>query len=894
MRKSWRSVLVMILTAALGCGSAIGSQAVVDRISGFGLNYRVIDNKAAANGVDCAKLGADWGLCNRGVITLSNPGPALTDRNWTIWFSSIRQILRVDNDQFRITHVTGDLHKLEPTERFTGFPAGSPVEIPIVNEYWQLFESDVMPRWFVTSSGAKPKLITATATGRQRDFVAPIVGDLWKSPADDKNIFMTPQARFDKNRDVRFLPAGLLRGRILPTPRYVRVFAQDADLGRGVRLDLKGLTPESARVVAARFEQLGVAQRKDGYPILAIADANQFVGRDAVAGAYRLHIGETKAHVVGIDQAGVFNGLQSILSLLPAHGKPVIATLDAVDAPRFAYRGLFIDVARNFHSKASILRAIDQMAAYKLNRLHLHLSDDEGWRIEIPGLPELTAVGGRRALDPTERTALLPQLGSGPDASTTGSGFFSRRDYIEIVRYAATRQIEVIPEIDMPAHARAAVVSMEARHARLMAAGQPKEAERYRLLDPTDRSNITTVQFFDRRSLLNPCLASTRNFVDKVVGEIAKMHKEAGQPLQTWHYGGDEAKNIRLGGGYTDRTNPEAGKGQIDRAAQDKPFAKSEACKQLLALGKLADYEHLPSWFAIEVSRIAKAHGIDRMQAWQDGLKDADNAAAFATGRVGVNFWDTLFWGGASSVNDWANKGYEVVVSNPDYLYLDFPYEVNPQEPGYYWGTRFNDERKIFAFAPDNLPQNAETSVDRDGKWFKARADKPWPGAHGMSAQVWSELVRTDEGMEYRLYPRLLSVAERAWYRAPWEQTYTPGREYEGGKTNFVDTALLERDWTLFANLVGRRELAKLDLAGVAWRLPVPGARVQGRRLEANIALPGLTIEYSTNGGRLWRTYDDSMRPELDGPVMLRSVSPDGRRYSRVEGVMNQEATAGN
>ncbi len=101
----------------------------------------------------------------------------------------------------------------------------------------------------------------------------------------------------------------------------------------------------------------------------------------------------------------------------------------------------------------------------------------------------------------------------------------------------------------------------------------------------------------------------------------------------------------------------------------------------MLKEGKVADIEHLPSWFAVEVSQLVNQHGIAKMQAWQDGLKHAKDATDFATKKTAVNFWDTLFWGGAESVNDWANKGYEVVISNPDYVYLDHPYEVNPQEP---------------------------------------------------------------------------------------------------------------------------------------------------------------------------------------------------------------------
>lgn len=879
------SIIALMMSSLFTSTIALADTSVVDKISQLGVHYRVLDNNAAANGVECAKLGADWGLCNRGVISLNNPGNEITNGSWTIYFHSVREILRVDNTQFKITHVTGDLYSLQPTNQFKGFPARASVDIPIVNEYWQLFESDIMPRWFVTAKNSQPKVIASTNTEEIQNIVSPIKGDLWKSPAGDQNVLMTPESRFAKNSDVPQLKPDVLRGQIVPTPLQVKVHAADVNLGKGVTLDLTAMPVVSAQAIKSRFALLGIQEQAGGYPIKTLINRNLFNGDTATSGAYHLSITTNGATVTGYDSAGAFYGVQSLLSLVPASGQLKIATLDAVDAPRFDYRGVFIDVARNFHTKTAILRTMDEMAAYKLNKLHLHLTDDEGWRIQIPGLPELTDVGSKRAFDLTEKTSLLPQLGSGPDTSTNGSGFFTRQDYIDIIKYAKARQIQVIPEIDMPGHARAAVVSMEARYDRLMKEGKQDQANQYRLLDPTDASNITTVQYYDRRSLLNPCLDSTRNFVDKVIGEISLMHQEAGQPLTTWHFGGDEAKNIRLGGGYTDKNKPEPGKGMIDKADQDKPWGKSEACRQVFASGKVADIEHLPSWFAQEVSQIVKAHGIDEMQAWQDGLKDAKDSHAFATDKVRVNFWDTLFWGGATSVNDWANKGYEVVISNPDYLYLDFPYEVNPSEPGYYWGTRFNDERKIFGFSPNNLPQNAETSVDRDGKPFTAKADTPWPGAYGISAQVWSELVRTDAEMEYRLFPRILSVAERAWHRASWEQDFKQGREYKGGVTHFVDLKAQLKDWVRYANLLGQRELPKLDRTGIAWRLPVPGARIVDGQLQANIALPGLTIEYSQDQGQSWQRYDDAARPRINSPVQIRSVSSDGARSSRVETV---------
>lgn len=880
MKRLNKSVLAALVFGMLS-GQAGADQKTVGQLSEFGVKYQVLDNHAALNGVDCAALGADWASCNKAVITLTNHShQAVTSHDWAIYFPSIRQILRTDNPAFTITHVTGDLHKLEPTEKFTGFAAGQSVDIPIVNEYWQLFMTDVIPRWYVTAPGAQPQVIASTDTEDLTQFVAPI-GDNWKRTPDDNNILMTADTRFEKNSDVSRLAAQSLRGAIIPTPKQIKVHKKDAVLSNGVALDLAVLLRPSAEVIEARFKQLGI-KTGSGYPVRTSIAPKTFTGDDARSGAYRLTIKEGEAVVTGFDQTGVFYGLQSILSLVPVSGAKTIATLDASDAPRFDYRGMFIDVGRNFHSKAAILRALDQMAAYKLNKFHFHLSDDEGWRIEIPGLPELTEVGGKRCHDLTERQCLLPQLGSGPDSNNNGSGYFTRADYIEILKYAKARHIEVIPEIDMPAHARAAVVSMEARYDRLMKEGKPDAANEYRLLDPTDISRTTTVQFYDKASYLNPCLDSSRRFVDKVMSEILQMHKEAGLPLATWHFGADEAKNIYLGAGYTDKASPEAGKGQVDMSQQDKPWAKSEVCQALVASGAVEDMAHLPSWFAVEVSKLVDAHGIEKMQAWQDGLRDASGASAFATKRTGINFWDTLYWGGSDAVSDWANKGYEVTISNPDYVYFDFPYEVDPMEPGYYWGTRFTDERKVFSFAPDNLPQNAETSVDRDGNAFSSGSAKLWPGAHGLSAQVWSEVVRTDEEMEYRLFPRIISVAERAWHKASWEQDWQPGREYKGGETHYVDTAALAKDWQRFANVLGQRELAKLDAAGIAWRVPVPGARIVDGKLATNVSLPGLRVEYSVDGGEQWQVWRDDARPVVSGNVQVRAVSPDGNRTSRV------------
>ena len=186
--------------------------------------------------------------------------------------------------------------------------------------------------------------------------------------------------------------------------------------------------------------------------------------------------------------------------------------------------------------------------------------------------------------------------------------------------------------------------------------------------------------------------------------------------------------------------------------------------------GKIKEVGELPVYFAKEVGQMVKDRGFSTLQAWEDGLKYASGAKEFATDNTRVNFWETLYWGGFNEAMKWAHKGYQVVLSNPDYLYFDFPNEVHPAERGYYWATRFNDTRKVFAFAPENLPQNAETSVDRDGNAFVAKGDQDPVKFKGISGQQWSETVRTDAQYEYMVYPRTLlrgraCLAQR-WLRA--------------------------------------------------------------------------------------------------------------------------------
>ena len=210
------------------------------------------------------------------------------------------------------------------------------------------------------------------------------------------------------------------------------------------------------------------------------------------------------------------------------------------DYPDLLYRGQMIDIARNFTTVDNLKKLIDIFASYKMNVRHFHFADDEAWRLDIPGLEELIAVGSRRGHTVDESRCLYPCYDGGcdPDAATVGNGHYSREDFIGLVRYAAERHIRVIPEIESPGHARAAIVSMKARYNKYKETDMAKATE-YLLSEPEDTSRYESVQYYTD-NVINVALPSSYRFMEKVIRELAAMYKEAGVPLSTVHLGGDE------------------------------------------------------------------------------------------------------------------------------------------------------------------------------------------------------------------------------------------------------------------------------------------------------------------------------------------------------------------
>ena len=786
---------------------------------------------------------------SRAVFTLTNrdtrPLPAA---GWALYFSGRRGALAGSvTGGVSIEHLSGDLFRLAPTADFQGLAPGETLRV----EY---LSAPITSR--MTDAPAGPYLVFDEAPAKGyalRDFtVAPFQRpeQLAKGPRDPVSV-VTPEALYAQNQAIRDIPAAALPP-IFPTP--VSLHWQQG------RLSLTAMPTVSAQPLlkreAAQVTELLTPyfrKRPSQAPEPAVRLEVGPVEGQSSQEAYELTV-DPKAgiRIRGNGPAGVFNGLQSLRGLLPLRPQPAkgldLPALRVVDAPRFAYRGLHLDAARNFQRKATVLKVLDLMARYKLNKFHFHVTDDEGWRLEIPSLPELTAVGARRGHTVTSEDFLQAAYGSGPDLDNPyGSGFYSRAEYIEILRFARARQIEVIPELEMPGHARAAVKAMERRFRELEKAGDPEAARRYLLSDPADLSQYSSAQRY-RDNVMNPAMDSTYAFIERVVTDLVALHQEAGVPLANLHMGGDE----------------------VPRGA----WEKSPVCEAFLKEKGLGSVDDLWFVFYDRVSRILGQRGV-RLSGWEEiGLRKSRPGEAsryvpnpdFVERGFRLYVWNNVLgFGDEDLAYRLANGGYEVVLSPASNLYFDLAYNKNPEEPGLNWGG-YVDVDKAFDFIPFDYLRNAK--VDRlgyplDRSTLAAKERLTLDGQKnilGIQGCLWSETLNEEGRLDYLLIPKLLGLAERAWAPDP-----TWARETDAGKAE----ALYGEAWSLFVNAVGKRELPRLDAEGLRlrYRIPPPGLKVVGGRVHANIQLPGFDLRYTTDGSE-----PTVQSPLVQGPIQTKGL----------------------
>jgi hexosaminidase len=349
-------------------------------------------------------------------------------------------------------------------------------------------------------------------------------------------------------------------------------------------------------------------------------------------GAYTIHATKDTVLIAANKAAGVFYGIQSLLQMLVKDaGKWNIPAADIYDYPRFSYRGLHLDVGRHFFPVAFIKRYIDLMALYKFNTFHWHLTEDQGWRIEIKAYPDLTAIGSKR-----EETILGKNFDPYKGDGIPYEGFYTQEQIKELVRYAADRQITIIPEIEMPGHSLAAL----AAYRRLGCTGGPyKVGTRWGVEDDVYCAGKE----------------ETFKFLEDVLDEVMALF-----PGKYIHIGGDECPKKR--------------------------WKTCRKCQQRIQDNNLKDEHELQSYFIRRIEKYLNSKG-RQIIGWDEILEGglAPNATVMS-------------WRGEEGGIAAAKQHHDAIMTPGGYCYLDHYQAQGKTEPLAIGG--FTSVEKIYGYDP--------------------------------------------------------------------------------------------------------------------------------------------------------------------------------------------------
>jgi hexosaminidase len=473
------------------------------------------------------------------------------------------------------------------------------------------------------------------------------------------------------------------RVHVIPEPVSVMEKPGSFNLRQGATLAIEGdsLSGLSAWLNAQVRDQTGISlhEEKGGRGAIVIR-----VGKGEEGGreGYRLSVSSSGVRITAGSPAGAFYGMQTLLQLLPA-GRGDLLTVpcvEIVDSPRFAWRGLMLDVSRHFFTKQEVMKYIDEMVRYKYNTLHLHLSDDQGWRIEIKSLPALTQHGAWRVKRTGQWGEYLPPLSDEP---ATDGGFYTQDDMREIIRYAQERFVMILPEIDVPAHSLALISSYP-------------NLSCTQLQYPVNPGARPPVREDNALCIGND---SVYMVLDKIFTELAALF-----PCPYIHVGGDEAYK-----GF---------------------WANCPKCQKRMAEEHLKDVDELQSYFVKRMEKMLTSKG-KKLIGWDEILEGG--LAQSAT---------VMSWRGMAGGIAAARMGHQVVMAPWDYCYLDL-YQGEPTvEPPTYGICRLRDSYN-YDPVPDSVDERLILG-GQGNLWservpnFRQVEYMTWPRGLALSEVYWS------------------------------------------------------------------------------------------------------------------------------------------------------------
>jgi hexosaminidase len=486
----------------------------------------------------------------------------------------------------------------------------------------------------------------------------------------------------------------------------------------------------------------GIQSRNVGNILLSLnKDKDAAIGQEG----YRMSIQPAMVTISANSAAGLFYGVQSFLQVLPKDIDRRTATtavawevpaMDILDYPRFGWRGLMLDVSRHFFSKDEVKAFIDEMVRYKFNVLHWHLTDDEGWRIEIKSYPNLTKKGAWNARRVGTFGNFTPPSADEP---RDYGGFYTQEDIREVVRYASERFVNILPEIDVPGHSLATIASYPELSC-------TPGAEKYVVRSGEKIMNWHSGGFTALvDNTLCPANEKVYTFLDKVFTEVAALF-----PFAYIHMGGDEcAKNF---------------------------WEKNPQILDLMKREKLKDMHEVQSYFVKRVSAIIQSKG-KKMIGWDEILEGglAPNAAVMS-------------WRGMKGGIEAAKMGHEVVMSPTTYAYLDYMQSDAIVEPPVYASLRL---KKAYEFEP--VPEGVDPKFIKGGQgniWseqlytVRHMQYMVWPRALAIAEVVWSpKSARNWNRFAHKVEAQFdrLDIRQVKYARAMFDPVFTAKKD-AGGK----------------------------------------------------------------------------------------------------------------
>ena len=667
--------------------------------------------------------------------------------------------------------------------------------------------------------------------------------NLWQNAKDIQELDIpTANDRFNYNVSNKLLDKSQL-DLIIPTPNKIDFFEGQMDLKTKYSINIdeslnlnfdfaKSLMSGVAKIVSNNEE----------------ADIKISFIENLTKESYELNIDNNSISIFASDRAGALYGLQSLkqIFLVAKLEETAIRNLKITDSPKFSYRGMLLDISRNFYGPKKIKQILDYLSFFKINHLDFRLTDDEGWRLEIPGLEELTEVGSKRGYTKDESDNLIPIYGSGPDSnSSPGSGYLSKSEFMDILKYANERNITIIPQISYPSHIRSAIISMNARYQKYMKLGDKGEAEKYLLIDPNDESEYYSAQGFDD-NIVCICRESAFNFYEKVIDEVYLMYKEAGVEMKKFGVGADE---IPYGA-----------------------WRKSPLCDKFMEEKSITgDYDALYQYQQRRIYDKLSSYGLT-MTGWDDILlrlteknqSETQIKDFFKDDDILLFVWNNSWGGGRQDmIYKYANLGYKTIMSNSSAFYFDMVDDKDFDNIGLSW-SGYADYKDIWTvdvfdiFNDSYGVKKNNISTDYINKSEKIDP-KNRDNIIGIQSQIWGETIVDEDVLDYMFMPNIIVFSQKAWSQ---DDSWMSISDKE------IKNQTLEIEWNKFTNNLGQRVLPIVDeiFGGLSYDLPKPGGIIVNDSLYANTVFPGLDIKYTLDG-----TVPDSNSENYTTPVKIKT-----------------------